>query len=104
MQYLLWAVKIIVFLLLFGFAMHNTQPVDLQFFLGYSWRTPLIVLLLLFFVIGALLGLLASFIFVMRVRKELLQLKKELRHKSVVNTELNPPIDGVVDGSLDPSI
>ena len=99
MKYALLALKVVVFLLLFGFAMHNSQTVTMNFFLGYAWKTPLIVLVLVFFVAGALFGLLASLVFVMRVRRELLALKRELRHKSSHVPEPLQPLDGVVTSS-----
>ncbi|WP_018149922.1 LapA family protein [Leeia oryzae] len=99
MKYALLALKVVVFLLLFGFAMHNSQTVTMNLFLGYAWNTPLIVLVLVFFVAGALFGLLASLVFVMRVRRELLALKRELRHKSSHAPEPVQPLDGVVTSS-----
>jgi putative membrane protein len=84
MHYLGWALKFLIFAMLFGFAMHNAAPIDLHFFLGYSWNAPLAMILLVFFVVGATFGLLASLGQVFRLRRELVQLRKEL--KSRVNT------------------
>jgi putative membrane protein len=52
-------VGIILFILFFGFALKNTQEVDLHFFLNYELRGPLVLMLLAFFVAGAALGILA---------------------------------------------
>ncbi|MFC7421690.1 lipopolysaccharide assembly LapA domain-containing protein [Iodobacter arcticus] len=61
--------------------MHNAEPVVLKFFLGYFWQAPLALLLLVFFVIGAVFGLLAAFSKIIRLRREVVSLKKELRTK-----------------------
>ncbi|QLG87701.1 LapA family protein [Chitinibacter bivalviorum] len=79
MHYLSWMIKLLVFVVLFGFAMHNAAPIDLHFFLGYAWNAPLAMILLVFFVIGAAFGILASFGQVIRLRRELVQLRKVSR-------------------------
>jgi uncharacterized integral membrane protein len=56
--------------LFFGFALKNTQEVDLHFFLGYELRGPLVLMLLAFFVAGAALGILAVTPTVFRHRRE----------------------------------
>ncbi|QZA79797.1 LapA family protein [Deefgea piscis] len=79
MRYLFWAVKFIAFVMLFGFAMHNANPVTLNFFFNYTWHAPLALILLVFFVSGAVIGLLASLGQVIRLRRELVALRKEKR-------------------------
>lgn len=78
MRYLGWAVKILLFVILLGFALHNSQPVTLQFFLGYVWQAPLIVLLLVAFVLGALSGVLALLPILFRLRRERGKLRKQV--------------------------
>jgi len=82
MRYLLWLIKFLLFVLLFGFAMHNADPVTLKFFLGYAWQAPLALVLLVFFVGGAALGLLAALGQVVKQRRELVGLRKELRARN----------------------
>ena len=60
----------ILFVLFCGFALKNTDPVDLHFFLGYELRGPLVLMLLAFFVAGAGLGILAVTPTVFRHRRE----------------------------------
>jgi len=60
----------ILFVLFFGFALKNTQEVDLHFFLNYELRGPLVLMLLAFFVVGAALGILAVTPTVFRHRRE----------------------------------
>ena len=85
MRYLILLFKFIAFVILFGFAMHNANPVTLNFFMGYSWNAPMALILLVFFVAGSVIGLLASFGQVVRLRRELVGLRKEKR--TAVNTE-----------------
>ena len=60
----------ILFVLFFGFALKNTQAVDLHLFLNYEVRGPLVLMLLAFFVAGAALGILAVTPTVFRHRRE----------------------------------
>ena len=82
MRYVIWALKLLVFILLLALAMQNTLPVTLHLFLGYVWEAPLIVLLL------------AGFVYYLRLRRELTVLKKELRQRSA-------PMSSVVDDPSD---
>jgi lipopolysaccharide assembly protein A len=84
MRYFYWLIKFILFVIMFGFAMHNAEPVVLKFFLGYFWQAPLALLLLVFFVVGAVFGLLAAFSKIIRLRREVVSLKKELRARQTV--------------------
>jgi len=63
-------VGIVLFILFFGFALKNTQEVDLHLFLNYELRGPLVLLLLAFFAAGAALGVLALTPSIVRQRRE----------------------------------
>ncbi|QBC45271.1 LapA family protein [Iodobacter fluviatilis] len=91
MRYFYWLIKFILFVIMFGFAMHNAEPVVLKFFLGYFWQAPLALLLLVFFVVGAVFGLLAAFSKIIRLRREVVSLKKELRARQTV-VDLTPDL------------
>lgn len=84
LHYLLWPLKFVLFAVLFAFAMQNAEGVTLHFFLGYEWRAPLALLLLIFFVLGALFGLLACLARMSRLRRELVSLRRELRGRNTV--------------------
>ena len=58
-HYLGLLVKLLVFLMVLGFALKNSHSVVFQSYLGYVWQAPLIVMLGLAFVAGALTGVLA---------------------------------------------
>ncbi len=68
----------IFFIVFFGFALKNTDEVTLRFFLGYVIQGPLVLLLLGFFVAGAVLGVLAMLPMVFRSRREVAKNKKAL--------------------------
>ncbi len=70
MKFVSTIVGLILFILFFGFALKNTQEVDLHFFLNYELRGPLVLMLLAFFVAGAGLGILAVTPTVFRHRRE----------------------------------
>lgn len=75
MRALGWLAKGLLFLILFGFALKNTGPVELRFFLGHSWRAPLSLLLFVFFALGAALGVAAALGLAYRQRRELERLR-----------------------------
>jgi lipopolysaccharide assembly protein A len=71
-------VAVMLFILFFGFALKNTQEVGLRFFFGYERHDPLVLLLLGFFVAGAILGVLAMTPTVLRYRREVARHKKNI--------------------------
>jgi len=70
-RYLGLALKLLVFLLVLGFALKNSHSVIFYSYLGYIWQAPLIVMLGLAFVLGALSGVLALLPTLFRLRREL---------------------------------
>jgi len=82
MRYVNWLLRALLFLILLGLAMKNDQPVALYYFLGFKWETSLVVIMLLFFLAGAIVGMLAVFGSVLRQRREISALKRELRMKN----------------------
>lgn len=82
LHYLLWPLKFVLFAILFAFAMQNADSVMLRFFLGYAWQAPLALLLLVFFVLGAVFGLVACLTRMARLRRELVVLRRELRQRN----------------------
>lgn len=70
----------VLFIVFFGFALKNTEEVALQFFMGYEIRGPLVLLLLGFFIGGAVLGVLAMAPTVFRYRRE------TAKHRKVIVT------------------
>ena len=81
MRYLSWIFRILAFALLFGFALKNSDPVTVRFYLGTHWEASLALVVLVFFVAGVAAGVIACFAYIYRQRREILQLRKELRTK-----------------------
>ena len=79
MQILFTILKIALFVLVVAFAVKNTDPVTVRYYLGGEWQTPLIFVLLVAFCLGVAAGLFASVAQVMRQRREIAELKRELR-------------------------
>lgn len=79
MRYLSWLWKLVLFLLLFGFALKNTEPSVVRYYLGFEWHAPLALVLLTFFALGAFFALLACLGFLFRQHREINALKRKLR-------------------------
>jgi putative membrane protein len=78
MRYLGWFAKFVVFLLLLAFALKNTDPVTVRYFLALEWRAPLSLLLFLFFCAGAASGVAAALVMMYRQRRQLVAVRKAL--------------------------
>ena len=96
MKILYRIVWIILFVTLFGFALKNTQESTLYFFWGYEMRGPLVMLLLEFFVVGAVLGVLTMTPTVFRYRREVSKHKAALDAMRSDVRQLNPAPPGTV--------
>ena len=77
--HLSWLLRALLFLAIFAFALLNTDRVTLRFFLGQTWETPMIVVLLLFFAFGAGIGVLACLSRLLGQRRVIQKLERELR-------------------------
>jgi uncharacterized integral membrane protein len=69
-RYVGWILKALLFLLLLGFAVKNTAPVVVRYYLGHEWQAPLVFVLLVTFALGVAVGILASLSRVSRPRKD----------------------------------
>jgi len=79
MRFLNWFLRAALFILLLGLAVKNDQTVKLKYFFGLEWETNLVILLLVFFATGALAGILAMFVNLMKQRREISKLKRDIR-------------------------
>ncbi|EEA00287.1 conserved hypothetical protein [Burkholderia sp. H160] len=79
MKFIVWLIRVLVFVLLLVLALSNMEPAKLNFFAGYVWSAPLILIGLAFFVIGLLAGLVSAMPAVVRLRMENGRLKRDLR-------------------------
>jgi len=76
MQAIVWILRFLVVLLLVWFAVKNAQPVTIHGVLEQTWEAPLVFVLLIAFVGGMVIGLLAWVPTVMRQRREVARLRK----------------------------
>lgn len=80
-------VGLILFLAALGFAVKNSEFITLRYYLGVAWQMPLVVALFIAFALGAVAGVAASFSYVYRQRREILNLKRERRTRLRSQTE-----------------
>ena len=76
MQPLVWILRFVIVVLLVWFAVKNGQEVELFGFPGQSWKAPLVFVLLVAFVGGVVIGLLAWIPTVVRQRREIGRLRR----------------------------
>ena len=58
MKYFLWLLKAAIFFTLFAFALNNQHDATVHFFFGTQWRAPLVLVVLITFALGAIVGVL----------------------------------------------
>ncbi len=78
MKFLVWLLRVALFVVLLGFAVKNSSTVTLHFFFDAAWPLPLVAVMLIFFAIGAVAGLSAALGTFLRQRREIARLKQEL--------------------------
>jgi len=93
MRLITWTIRIALFILLLAFAARNTAPATLKFYFDLAWEAPLILLLLAFFAAGAVFGLVAALGALLRQRREIGRLRREVRSRPapVEPSALPPP-------------
>jgi putative membrane protein len=86
-----WILKFVIFVLLVGFAVKNTDPVVVRLYLGYEWQSPLVFVILVFFAAGAVFGMLSTLPFTFHHRREVRKLRRELQVRPAAPSESTPP-------------
>ncbi len=76
MRTLLLVLKLVLFLLLLGLAMRNSDFVTVRYFLGLAWQAPLVLVIFVAFAIGLVMGLLLCSVRLLRNHRELRNLRK----------------------------
>jgi len=82
MRYFNWLLRAVLFIVLLGFAVKNDQQITLRYFFGYEWQSSLVIVLLMFFTVGATVGVLAMLPNVLQQRREIARLKRDIRVKN----------------------
>jgi lipopolysaccharide assembly protein A len=101
MRVLAWTLRIILFLALFLLALKNTDTVTLRLYFEQAWQAPLILVLLVFFAAGAVVGVLATLTTVFRQRREISRLQRELGSRPRESGTRAPAVDGAIDSQPD---
>lgn len=78
MNVLIWVLRGILFIILLGLAIKNSSDVELRFFFDASWQTPLSLALFGALAVGVVLGLLALLPQLIRQRRNISALKRQL--------------------------
>lgn len=78
MRIVIWLLRAIIFLILFGLAVKNSAPVDVRLYLDAVWQAPLSMVVLASFAAGALIGVTAALATLIRQRREIGQLRGQL--------------------------
>lgn len=76
MQALVWILRFFIVVILVWFAVKNSQPIEIHGFPDQRWQAPLAFVLLVVFVAGVVIGLLAWIPTVVRQRREIARLRR----------------------------
>ncbi|MDY0071989.1 MAG: LapA family protein [Thauera sp.] len=91
MRAMIWLVRLVLFFLLLGFAIKNDHLARLYFFLDQEWQLPLVFIIIASFAAGAVLGVTATFASLLRQRRQIGQLRRQLsrleREDKVITVE-----------------
>jgi uncharacterized integral membrane protein len=99
MQALAWIIRLAIVLVIVWFAVKNSQTVTLHGLPEQSWQAPLVFVVLVAFVAGVVIGLLAWLPTVVRQRREIGRLRKSSGAVAPVPPASAPayPADGPSD-------
>ena len=84
MQAIVWFFRLVIIAILIWFALKNSQQVEVHGLPGQVWQAPLVFMLLVVFVAGVVLGLLAWIPTVVRQRRELGRLRRAAEEQAKV--------------------
>lgn len=82
MRWVVWMVRLLLFAIILAFAMKNTTPVRIQLFFNWYLELPMVLVLLIVFVVGAIVGLTAAMGSIWRHSREAARLKRQLRQQN----------------------
>jgi putative membrane protein len=91
MQALAWIFRIAIVLVLVWFAVRNSQVVTLHALPDQSWQAPLVFVVLVAFIAGVVIGLLAWLPTVVRQRREVGRLRKSVAAPSAPTMPVPAP-------------
>ncbi|APR04901.1 lipopolysaccharide assembly LapA domain-containing protein [Thauera chlorobenzoica] len=91
MRAIIWFIRLLLFFLLFGFAIKNDHLATLNFYFGGQWQLPLVFVILLSFAAGALLGVTATLASLIRQRREISRLRRQLERAERDRSDASAP-------------
>ncbi len=95
MQTFVWIVRLVIVVVLVWFALKNTDAVTVHGLPYQQWQAPLVFVLLVVFVAGVVIGLLAWIPTVVRQRREIGKLRRAAAQQPVpiiaTSDETEPP-------------
>ena len=96
MKILFTLIKLLLLLIALTFAVKNTDLVTVRYYLGLQWQAPLIFVILVVFCVGAVAGVFASLAHMVRLRRDISRLRKEITlakatEKSIDTLSAAPP-------------
>jgi uncharacterized integral membrane protein len=77
MTILTWVIRLIIFFFLVVFAVQNTDPVKIKLFVEPGLEAPLVIVLLVSFSAGVILGLVSLLGALYRQRREISRLRQQ---------------------------
>ena len=99
MQALVWILRFFIVVILVWFAVKNSQLIDVHGFPEQKWQAPLVFVLLVTFVGGVVIGLLAWIPTVVRQRRELARLRRAVEREAAVASISTPEAGRVPPGT-----
>src|SRR4051812_19682502 len=84
MQALVWILRLFIVAILIWFALKNSQQVEVFGLPGQVWQAPLVFVLLVVFIAGVVIGLLAWIPTVVRQRRELGRLRRAAEQQAAL--------------------
>ena len=90
MQPVIWIVRFLVVVILVWFAVKNSHEIELRGFLDQEFRAPLVFVLLVVFVTGVVIGLLAWIPTIVRQRREIQRLRRAAEQQAAVAAIVTP--------------
>lgn len=78
MRILVWSLRIIIFIMLFGLAIKNSGLVELRLYFDNTWQMALSLVILGSFIAGTVVGITAGLSTMIRQRREISRLRDQL--------------------------
>jgi len=91
MSALIWFLRGILFVIFLGLAIKNSSDIELRFFFDASWQAPLFLVVLCSVAAGVVLGLLALLPQVIRQRRRIGSLQRQLERGIAGTVEVKLP-------------